>query len=83
MYEPVTKNQLLDLIDLLSRKIESVFSDGFLENGFLTETADEYEVEKVRLKIQAKQDEIRKLRQLLMKARNVITRRREFEKQRK
>ena len=75
--QPVTKDQLLAILDLLASRIEAIFDE-----GMVLENADDYEMEKTRMKIAAKQDEIRRLRQLLTKTRGIISRRRELEKER-
>jgi hypothetical protein len=75
---PISQEQLLDLLALLAAKLDAIVSNGLI----LSENADDYEAEKIRLKISQKQGEIARLRQQMAKVKNYITRRKRLEKQR-
>ena len=77
-HKPVTQAQLLDLIALLAQRLDAIVSNGLV----LSEGADDYEVEKLRLKISQKQSDLSRLRQQLSKVRSIISRKRQLEKQR-
>ena len=76
--QPISQEQLLDLLAYLASKLEDIVSNGLV----LSETAEDYEVEKVRLKISQKQGEIQRLRQQLTKLRSIISRRKQLDRQR-
>jgi len=76
--QPISQEQLLDLLALLASKLDAIVSNGLI----LSETAEDYELEKIRLKISQKQGEIQRLRQQLTKLRAIISRRKQVERQR-
>ena len=78
--DPVTRNDaelIFRLLDVITAEIHRLF-----DAGMVLERADDYEVEKIRNKIDRKQGDVKKLRQMLTKTRQYISRRKELERQR-
>ena len=78
MNQPVTKAQLLDILDLLARRIEEIFTDGII----LSE-GDSEQMLAAKAKLNRRQSDIKNIRKLIQNLRHQQPRKREAEKQRK
>lgn len=78
MNQPVTKDQLLDILDLLTRRIEDIFTDGMI----LSES-DEGQISAWKNKIERRQGDIRSIRKLISRLKTQQVKKREQERKQK
>lgn len=79
--DPLTQNDaqlIFKLLDIITAEIHRLFAAGMT----LDESVSGYEADKILNKIDRKQQDIQRLRQLLAKTRQYIARRKAFDKQR-
>ena len=78
---PVTRDEaelIFRLLDVITSEIHRLYDSGMV----LDESVDDYELEKLRGKISQKQGEMARLRQMLVKTRAYIARRKSLERKR-
>lgn len=70
--QPVTQAQLLDILDLLTKRIEDIFTDGMILNE-----ADDGQIAALKNKIERRQGDIRSIRKLISRLRTQQAKQRE------